>query len=250
MKNILPFLFLTQLTFAGSPIGPKDAVPPESVFKGEIEYEIGNFNQKDRGLKKGVDLTIPDGQDVRTLEVFFKTPPIGIYTTNYYKDPQKASAAYDSHVEAMKERSGTETEELQEKDGFKYLIIKDVGSRFACSVLVQNVHFIINDTGARKDREWVLAQALVCARSIKVEGATVEAPKDEILPKNPIPVSIANKTQWTGANGNTLNGRIIAFDAASRTLNLALANGKIFNGVSLDKFSPEDRAEILAAFEE
>ena len=126
---------------------------------------------------------------------------------------------------------------VKDVKGGKYYSTQALG-RHSCSMVVLNVHFVVNDLGGDLSAEDVLDWSNRYADFLR---KSVQPRKDDERQNAP-------HENWTGANGKRILGTVKRVDQQTQSVEFITEEGEIVRNLPLNKFSESDRKKILERF--
>jgi len=231
---ILAISFLPIVAFSQVP-GDK-IVPPDSLFgdKYNRTYNEPEWNSYLEG--EPLDLS----ESHIAMELSFTNAPLATLLIIAYPDEAGAVANFEDGRTAMEEQTVVKLSPVQELENGKFFTSEVLG-RHMCSMVISNVHFVINDPGgilpAATVMEWSNRYADFLRKSISdgKGGGKPELQKTE---------------KWTGSNGTEILGTVKALNRGRDTVDFVTEKGQSIPSLPLNRFSEADREKILKRFPE
>lgn len=228
---------LTFLPASASAQVPGDKiVPPDSLFgdKYDRTYNEPEWNLYLEG--KPLDLS----ESHVAIEFSFTSAPLATLLIVAYPDEAGAVANFADGRAGMEEQPLVKLSPVQEVENGKFFTSEVLG-RHLCSMVISNVHFVINDPGgdlpATTVMEWSNRYADFLRKSISAGKGTgkPEMPQAE---------------KWTGSNGKEILGTVKSLNGGRDAVDFLTEKGQLIPNLPLTRFSEADRERILKRFPE
>ncbi|HRH97474.1 MAG TPA: hypothetical protein PLB55_16150 [Prosthecobacter sp.] len=217
---------------------PGDRVIPPATLFAEVYDRTDNEPEWDEYLDgKPLDLS----KTHVALELAFSKAPLATLLIIAYPSEDGAMKNFMGGREQMEKQPLVALSPLTDvKDG-RYFTTQVMG-RSSCSMVISNVHFVINDPGGdlstKTVLDWSNRYADFLRKSISKPGAlAVQQPKP-------------GHEKWTGSNGKIVIGTVKGIDARRQSVEFITEAGSLVPSLPLTKFSEADRKRILERFPE
>lgn len=174
------------------------------------------------------------------MEFSFTAAPLATLLIVAYPDEAGAVANFADGRAGVEEQLLVKLSPVQEVENGKFFTSEVLG-RHMCSMVISNVHFVINDPGgdlpATTVMEWSNRYADFLRKSIS-PGRTAGKPE------------MPHVEKWTGSNGNEILGTVKSLNVARDAVDFVTEKGQLIPNILLTRFSEPDREKILKRFPE
>ncbi|MDP0490629.1 MAG: hypothetical protein Q7Q71_06230 [Verrucomicrobiota bacterium JB023] len=240
MKPLLILLLALSLgPLFGEDLLPADkVVPQESLFKGGLKYNLEAISPNERLYLQGEPMTVKAGYEFASLDLILSQPEDFNFHIYYFPSPAAASKFYREHLADI-ELFGDIHEKTESDETEK--VVASILGRYV-RTLSRRANVVVSmSTDASADARTLVTThwktyddylAGLHQSDASASGAKTESP-------------LIDKSEWTSSAGKTIQGSITSFNPDKRTVTLRRADGKVFEGIRLDKFSAEDQKLIL-----
>ena len=228
----LIFYFLLA-TFACSQVPGDRIVPPESLFGDKYDRSDNEPEWNEYIDGKPLDISKPPVG----LQLSFSKASLATLLIIAYSIEEEALNNFMGGRIQMEKQPLVKLSPVQNVQNGKYYTTQVLG-RSSCSMVISNVHFVINDPGGdlseEKVLEWSNLYADFLRKSIQPQKAVKQS---HVLPE-----------KWTGSNGNTITGTVVSVDQQRQAVEFITEKGERIKNLPLSKFSGSDKTKILDRF--
>ncbi|OYW31681.1 MAG: hypothetical protein B7Z47_00270 [Chthoniobacter sp. 12-60-6] len=232
MKFCVIFCFLIAAV-AHSQVPGDRIVPPGTLF-GETYDRSDNEPEWDEYID-GTPLHL--GESPTGLQLCFSKASLATLLIVAYSSEEGALKNFMGGRVQMEKQPAVKLSPVSDVQAGKYFTTQVLG-RHSCSMVIANVHFVINDPGGDLSGEKVLEWSNRYADFLR---KSVQSPNTGAKSKPLI-------EEWKGTNGNTIRGAVKSLNRERQSVEFEMENGMKIPELPLAKFSESDRDKILERF--
>ena len=234
MNHQITLTFFFLLAVVAYPQVPGDRiVPPESLFGDKYDRSDNEPEWNEYIDGKPLDISKPPVG----LQLSFSKASLATLLIIAYPNEEGAMDNFMGGRNQMEKQPFVKLSPLKDVQSGKYYTTQVFG-RNSCSMVISNVHFVINDPGgdlsAEKVLEWSNLYADFLKKSIQLQK-TAKQPQ-------------SSSEKWTGSNGNTIMGTVVSVDQQKQSVEFITDKGERIKNLPLSRFSEPDKIKILERF--